>query len=206
MALRLQLEDGTIKEYRTWYAVNRGEHVPLTYKTKCGIRWDREPGKSDGCSHIDCAIRSLGGSVIPVILVAAYLIGLAIFGLPPAFKEGGFVFVIMAVLSMGCVAWALWMISGIYGDEKVKRELYEFRDHGTVHGIKAQMIEDDSTLNEMGSIEIDSRRSSKPTLLNLAFPIVFLTLGVVWFFSVTLIMTDIGGLMGYEAECIGAST
>jgi hypothetical protein len=41
---------------------------------------------------------------------------------------------------------------------------------------------------------------SKPTLLNVAFPIVFLTLGVVWFFSVMLIMTDIGGLMGYQFE------
>lgn len=47
---------------------------------------------------------------------------------------------------------------------------------------------------------MNSNRSSKLTLRDALFPIVFLTLGVVWFFSVMLVMTDTGGLMGHKFE------
>jgi len=38
-----------------------------------------------------------------------------------------------------------------YTNEKRKRELYEFRDYGTVNGIKAKMIESDSNLDVKGN-------------------------------------------------------
>jgi len=198
----LQLEDSTIKEYCTWYPIyyGQGEGKPDAYGTKCGIRWDKEPGRSDGCGHLDCALKASGGGVFSGIVIALFFIGFAAFGLYVMIQEGGYAWVIMLIPAIVSIAFSYSIIKHSWKNQKILNELNEFKGHRTVCGIKAQIIERDSAFNEMDNIKMNSKWSSKLTLRNVLFPIVFLALGAVWFLSVMSVLADIGGLMGHKFE------
>lgn len=207
MALRLQLEDGTIKEYSTWYPIyyGQGEGKPHAYGTKCGIRWNQEPDRSDGCGHVDCALRACGGGIFSGIIIALFFTGFAAFGLYIMIQEGGYAWIILLIPAIASIAFSYSMIKHSWKNQKILNqkildEIWEFRDYGTINGLKAQMIESYSTINEMDNIKTSDKRSSKLTLRYALFPIVFLTLGAVWFFSVMLVMIDIGRLTDHKFE------
>ena len=58
--MKLKLENGEIKEYKTVCTEYWGDGY-TNYDTKCGIRWNSTSSKPesslvDGCDHLDCAI------------------------------------------------------------------------------------------------------------------------------------------------------
>ena len=59
MAVRLLLENGDTREYRTWYFVSLGEDNPGAYKTKCGVILNRQPLQEEECDHIDSRNRCI---------------------------------------------------------------------------------------------------------------------------------------------------
>jgi hypothetical protein len=143
MSIRLQLENGEIKEYCTWYPIYSGgeDSTPKGYRTKCGVLWDKEPHKSDGCNHIDCALKAQGGGIISGIILAVFLIGFAIAGLDICFREaGGYFWVVMLIPAIASIAFSASILSYGWKSEKIKHELYEFRKYGTINGINARLI------------------------------------------------------------------
>lgn len=204
MAVRLQLEDGIIKEYRTWYSIyyGQGEGKPDAYGTKCGIRWNKEPSRLEGCSHIDCALRAKGSGILSGVIIALFFTGFAAYGLYIMLQEGEYAWIIMLIPGIASIAFSYSILTYSWKNQKIIDKLHEFRDHGAIHGIKAQIIGGDSILNKSSAIqkEADNIKLPKPTLLDVFFPIFFLALGVIWFSSTLVIMTDIGGLMGQRFE------
>ena len=133
MVIRLQLDNGTIRAYKTWYETEGSEWAPPEYKTKCGINWDFSPHFDNGCDHIDCAIRAaeqpryeakalFACGVLWILFSSIFFLDwlLSIFGF--------FMWSVFAFLSYRKV------------DNKLIEELIEFRDHGTVNGIKASKL------------------------------------------------------------------
>ena len=61
MVVRLQIENGKIKEYKTVYGEGCTP-VSLDYwdyakwVTKCGKEWGKKPKPQDQCNHLECAI------------------------------------------------------------------------------------------------------------------------------------------------------
>jgi len=56
MVLRLQVENGKIKEYPTfWFCISTEPGVKSTYQTKCGLSFENNP-KTMACDHLDCAL------------------------------------------------------------------------------------------------------------------------------------------------------
>lgn len=58
MVVRLQTEDGKIKEYQTVDGGGGGEHDlhPAKYVSKCGREWRYECKPQEECDHLECAI------------------------------------------------------------------------------------------------------------------------------------------------------
>ena len=147
MAVRLQLETGEVKRYRTWH-----EHVIHTsepptivrYFTKCGQEWDEKPSFSDGCDHLNCAIYA--ASEGPKEDVKSDVIGVLFFGaisvIIGLFSDFGSDYVIgISCLAFLCAISVCILSIGLFiSDCKEGRELKEFRDHGTVNRIKAKQI------------------------------------------------------------------
>ena len=151
MAVRLRLENGKPKEFLTWSSVNSGEGNTVEYRTKCGILWKNKPDDLAGCNHIDCAINACGGGIVSGIMIAAFSMGFAAFGVKVCFQEAGYYpAVVMLIPFIFSVVFSSLILSSSYESEKVKRELYEIRDHGTIHGIKAQLVVGDFPSNDQG--------------------------------------------------------
>jgi hypothetical protein len=142
MVVRLQAAEGKIKEYKTTQVlfVSYVEGHPIDkYVTKCGREW--KPGEENQeCDHLECAI---------------YLAEQLNEDLP---KASSFLMVFaFAIIIIVGIKWtqlfdSALMISGLmilvafiflfWGLRSGKRfkELTEFRDKGTINGIKAWQV------------------------------------------------------------------
>jgi hypothetical protein len=141
MALKLKLDDGTIKEYSTYYRYGGGEndYKPPICETKCGIKWnpDWEPDRK-GCDHFDCAMYILEGNIksYPNVIFAS--IGIMLFFVLVEMGSGmkSIEFVI-GYSSIMIIILSILFRNLARESTQEKRELIEFRDHGTINGIKA---------------------------------------------------------------------
>ena len=130
MSLRLQLEDGKIKEYRTWLDTsNDPGHIPSRYVTKCGYKCDIARD-ADKCNHLECAKYVAEQETKNLSVTPAVILGLSI--------------IIMMLFHWDWVDWIkeaifFWglclLVSLFYS--KDKRELKEFEDKGTINGLRA---------------------------------------------------------------------
>lgn len=70
MAVRLQLENGKIKEYHTyWTSQSTEPGIKSTHHTKCGLYFEDTP-KTGACDHLDCAIHAAKEEAIrPLVLI-----------------------------------------------------------------------------------------------------------------------------------------
>lgn len=144
MSLKLKLDDGTIKEYSTYYRYGGGEndYKPPTCETKCGIKWnpDYEPYR-EGCDHFDCAMYVLESNIALYPKLIFFLIGVNLFFIllnaTSDIKTIGF-FIGYSILTI--LFYSILIRYLARGSTKEKMELIEFRDHGTINGIKAQKL------------------------------------------------------------------
>lgn len=133
MAVRLQLENGKIKEYCTFYDDSGSEPIPVTYYTKCGLRWDKCPTKSGGCDHIDCAIDAIEKTVKKYFLLIGFAMGMMT--IPTWLWNGdwdGLKF-FYELFGIPMILISVYIL-------KARRELIEFKKQGTVNGIKAHKL------------------------------------------------------------------
>lgn len=133
MVLSIRLATGKIRKYRTSYS-GTGENP--TYHTKCGMFWANLPKPDKECDHLDCALaaaeyETFGSRLFLVfsLLVIAWG-GSKIIGI--IFKGGWSILVV----AIGVLILAL-MVYALYRSSMDKNELIEFRDKGTIGGIKA---------------------------------------------------------------------
>jgi len=137
MAFMLQLENGEIKEYRTSFGMgtidppSNGAHT-----TSCGMKWNDDPGKDKECNHFDCAISVSKDGRKRYGQLSGFII---IFGI--------------IVILVGCRYDEIWVSFGLfeiilgamfglpYLNYYIKnQELEEFKNMGTINGIKAQEL------------------------------------------------------------------
>ena len=137
MSVRLQLETGEIYDYRTWYSQTVDENGPTTYHTKCGIFWDKKPPLVGGCGHIECAINVSESEAnrFKVAMRIEVVLMLPIVFILHSLDSGMVMFItIYCIILILVIAFFFWI------HDKEYRELVEFRDHGTVNGIRAEQI------------------------------------------------------------------
>jgi len=160
MVFRLQTAEGNIREYRTVYTA-KGEPDPAgdsegsphyldKYCTYCGREWKEKTQDHEECNHMECAIylarkrRKDGpaGFMVGILLAAVSMI---LAGWIMA--EKGQNIVIILLLIPGALFPLMLafrsLIRGLRAGEELL-ELTEFRDRGTVNGIKAWQIHEDS--------------------------------------------------------------
>ena len=146
MSVRLRTTEGEIKEYQTVYGVGC---TPLgndyydyeKWVSKCGTEWYKKPELHEECDHMECAIYSAeydrgkkaGANTLAAIAAIFFVITvmikpLGMIWLVPFFFFVFFVFVSILHLGIGLKA------------EEYLNELTEYKDKGTIKGIKACQI------------------------------------------------------------------
>ena len=132
MSLRLQLDNGRIRDYKTVFTYGGDESgLSTTYESICGMKWIKPIFPIEGCDHLDCAI----GITTHEIKEAKFFITVIIimwtvfYGFYDTIS-GLFIFVPL-VIGFG------WKGCSNF---KKQKELIEFRDHGTIGGIKAHKL------------------------------------------------------------------
>lgn len=149
MAVRLQLDSGEVKEYRTWHeqVVHTDPPAMVSYFTKCGLKWNlnERPSFNEGCDHLDCAIyaatdgpnedRKAEAMLILFIGAAFFIYGL----FWDKDSDEFFYHVGLFFFLVGVFVYLLVYLFSLR-DNKKGRELKEFRDHRTINGVKAEQI------------------------------------------------------------------
>jgi hypothetical protein len=134
MVVRLQTANGRIKEYKTTYPSCGGEGLPNTYHTKCGRKWDYQPSPQEECDHLKCAISIVNADRKHGPLIAVFFFVMS--GMP--YQRGE---ILLAVIFFLLPAF-YFLLSGLRAGKRFK-ELTEYRDRGTINGIKACQIFED---------------------------------------------------------------
>jgi predicted nucleic acid-binding Zn ribbon protein len=145
MAVRLRTTEGEIKEYGTTQVL----FVPVEgspvdkYVTGCGRKW--KPGeKNQECNHLECAIylakeqRREGPQVFAILIMLA-VVAIIIILVMKWIQEFGFALTFSGALTL--LAF-LFLIFGLRAGKRFE-ELTEYRDKGTINGIKAFQIFED---------------------------------------------------------------
>ena len=141
MAVRLQTTEGKIKEYQTAYGIGTKfvftdnesgcYYTPKKYVTDCGLEWSDQPNLQDQCDHLDCAIKASTRDFLFIFIFAAFCsISSISFFLGIENYFAGIVFGFPAFMFLAAVLKML----------KESMELAEYRDHGTINGVKARQI------------------------------------------------------------------
>lgn len=139
MEVKLRLVNGDVKKYTTWCDREVGVEWGGYQESKCGRRRQPLTSSDKECDHIDCAIYAVefntkgerARSRFIILISSLFLIygfiahdSIALFG-------------IIGVL----IGIPLWISSDKeYKDNKKKAELIEFKNYGTVNGIKANKV------------------------------------------------------------------
>jgi len=135
MVVRLQTVEGEIKEYQTVSGpVGGGEHDlnPAKWVANCGLEWKYEPKPQEECDHLGCAIylakqesdRGPTGFVLFIAFAAGIITLIPDFDLAPILSG------VMILLAFSA------LIGGLRAGRRFE-ELTEYRDKGTINGIKA---------------------------------------------------------------------
>jgi hypothetical protein len=145
MAVRLRTTEGKIKEYRTAYVIRGGLDNPDKYATNCEGELKDEPSPKEECDHLDCAIYAAEytakqDKTLFKICLIGYMCWVSI-----GFFFGDDPWIALSGGSVGLII----LLFGIYNiarsnkSTKMAKELIEFRDHGTINGIKASRLFED---------------------------------------------------------------
>jgi hypothetical protein len=149
MSLRLQTEDSKIKEYQTVYGVGC---VPLgtdyydyeKWVSNCGTEWHKEPEPHEECDHLKCAIHKAEservkktGAIYLAAIAAIFFVISAV--IKPLDIIRGFSFILFVIFALASI---VHLGIGLKGEENWN-DLIEFKDKGTIKGIKAWRISDD---------------------------------------------------------------
>lgn len=136
MAVRLQLENGKVNEYATYWASNSGEpEEKTTYRTKCGLHFEEQP-KGAACNHLDCAIYlARSDALVPLITYMILLCTWPIFG----WYFDGDPLGVITQNKIYLIIFSIIMMIADAGSLRSWLELMEFKKHGTIHGVKASI-------------------------------------------------------------------
>jgi hypothetical protein len=146
MVVRLQTEEGNIKKYQTVHGVSGAEGGCYKWITKCGSEWDKEPEPHQECNHLECAIylakdwqeKELAGLFFGAIAFISF--GIATRAeLVSIIGRASYIFVIFICSAV----LAIILLSVGRDEEKRFDELNEFKNNGTINGIKAYKITED---------------------------------------------------------------
>ena len=134
MTVKLKLETGEIKEYKTLCMDYWGEGY-TEYKSECGIRWNSNsseprPSLDEGCDHLNCAIYAskYDNNKLKIISVITIVIFSSIFFL---MGDGDSAYAVL----IGIFGFSLSLL-----ENRDTKELNEFKTQGTVNGIRAHQI------------------------------------------------------------------
>ena len=133
MALKIRLATGEIKTYSTNYSslgVNPSHH------TKCGMFWPNNPAQDEECDHLDCAIVAAEHNFRACILFLAFCFFFIVFTRENIVTLEGIIDLAMIVFGALIITF---MVYALYHSIQSKNELTEFRDKGTIDGIKAKI-------------------------------------------------------------------
>jgi len=132
MAIRLQLENGKTKQYRTSFGIGSTEPYPSDgeHTTLCGKKWPGNPGIKEECDHLDCAIWVSEKGFRTYSRLSLFIIA---FGIIVGLFWQGFGRWLMLIEFFIALLYVLTSIKYYYD----KLDLKEFSDHGTIDGIKA---------------------------------------------------------------------
>jgi hypothetical protein len=146
MVVRLQTAEGKIKEYQTVKGVGdlNGEGSGVDkWITKCGREWDRVPEIHQECSHLECAIDK--ANIWKLHATAVVLFGLITaisFGIADKIVDKGAPGAILLFAFPFAVITIILLVSAL-DEKKCWDELNEFKNDGSIKGIKAWQIHED---------------------------------------------------------------
>ena len=139
MAFRIQLENGQIKDYKTWFESS------TAYGTECNMTFRGKPHELDGCDHIECAIKSANWGKEESRKDSRLLAFIGLFWIMLA---------LIMVIIKSDFFWPALMLAAMYAafgliqygiyinkdNSNEYMELIEFKEHGTINGIEAEKI------------------------------------------------------------------
>ncbi|HNX40292.1 MAG TPA: hypothetical protein PKK11_06875 [Methanothrix sp.] len=134
MSLKIRLANDETLTYRTSYP-GLGENP--SHHTKCGLKWSNSPSEDDECDHLDCAIVAANRISRDCVIFLAFSLFFAVFAVGrDAIPEG---FLGPAMVAFGILIIA-FTVHTLYRNYQSMNELTEFRDKGSINGIKAFRI------------------------------------------------------------------
>ena len=149
--MRLETEDGEIKEYPAVYRVKTpisGEFFgfdKLIAKLRRG--WNREPEPGQECDYLECAIRLVKNwrmkEMAGLFLAAIGAMFFAITAVAEIQSKIGLV-IYTFTISICSIVLAICCLSLGRTEKERLEELTEFKNNGTIKGIKARLISEDS--------------------------------------------------------------
>lgn len=136
MALKLRLVNGEVKKYTTWCDREVGVEWGGYQESKCGRRRQPLTSSDKECDHLDCAIYAAESNTEGerarsgfIILISLLMLIVGIITLNSMVLFG----IIGALIGI-----PLWISSDKnFKNNKTKEELIEFKNYGTVNGIRA---------------------------------------------------------------------
>jgi hypothetical protein len=159
MVIRLQTLEGDTKEYQTVYSVRGGPdpagdsegspHYLDKYITNCGLEWKDKPKEHEECNHLECAIylakqkRKKGpeGFMFFIVLAAVSMI-LAEMLMAKTWLNLTIIFLLFPAALFPILLAFYSLIRGLRAGEELL-DLTEYRDKGTINGIKAWRLFDE---------------------------------------------------------------
>ena len=140
MSVRLQLENGEVREYPTWYPGDDDDSE--AFYTDCGMTWNSQPYLDDGCNHIDCAIAAAERPSKDAVKLTQILSAVGMFWLVAGIVG---LWISDTLRNVGFALFAIYVLGRTYFKsaylEGTSKELKEFKEHGTVNKIKAEQIQ-----------------------------------------------------------------
>lgn len=135
MVLRLQLENGKIKEYPTHWTIHATESgdQPWHY-TKCGQKFEGNVPKTGDCDNLDCAL-DVPISEIKYYFKMGMIISLLMF-FASLWQKRDLISAVPDTMGISFFFGVFLIIISIFNYRKWS-ELNEYKKHGTIHGLKA---------------------------------------------------------------------
>jgi hypothetical protein len=131
MVLSLQLATGQIRKYQTFYS-GLGE-IP-SYRTKCGKFWHGRPDLEAECDHLDCALKATETKITHTILFISCEFFVMFLGSSHEMIFDNILFILLVSFNGMILVFIVWVF---YNSLRNKWQLDEYRDKGTIGGVRA---------------------------------------------------------------------
>ena len=131
MVLSLELATGKIQRYQTIYS-GLGENP--SYKTKCGKVWPKCPDPEEECDHLGCALKAAEREAYHAILFLLFGLFFIILGSSQEMNFDDLLIIIVVSFNGLILVFMVWVL---YKSLRDKMQLEEYRDKGTIRGVRA---------------------------------------------------------------------